>query len=184
VNAPILPPSLVVRNDGTVLQIATGFAFPFTIGGLPRIDVRMYDAHGFNVGVTYRGSERSAPWVTLYSLPGRPTDGLMDTFVDSEEELARTHDDLVVVSRRRFAVAFEGGRRALGMQVEVRGRRALDLPDTVPVRAWLVLLQTGGHYLKLRITCAEEHGRAGLRLLSDALREGVRPFLAVAPEAS
>ena len=59
-----------------------------------------------------------------------------------------------------------------------------DSPDTVSVRAWLVLLQSGPHYLKLRITCAEEHARAGLRILSEAMREAVRPFLEVAPEAS
>ena len=65
----MLPPGVVLGEDGDVFQRATGFSFPSRVAGLPRIDVRLYDALGASLGVTYRAGEDGEPWVTVFTSP-------------------------------------------------------------------------------------------------------------------
>lgn len=169
-----LPPGVVLGEDGDVFQRATGFSFPSRVAGLPRIDVRLYDALGASLGVTYRAGEDGEPWVTVFVFGARVGESLVTHFTEAEAELSRRYAGVFVLSRRRFAVAIEGAKRALGLELAARIPSGI---DTGGARAWLTLLQCGGVYVKLRVSSAERAANEARRLVADTYREVVRPFL-------
>lgn len=170
----MLPPGVVLGGDGELLQRATSFCFPLRIAGLPRIDVRLYDGLGASVGVTYRAGQDGDPWVTVFVFGARTGESLVAHFAEAEAELARRYAGLYVLTRRRFAVAVEDAKRALGLELEARVPAGLELGGA---RVWLTLLQSGDVYVKLRVSSAERSANDARRLLADTYREVVRPFL-------
>lgn len=181
--APMVAPQMVLCDDGCLRHLGSGFIFPPSLGALPRTEVKLYDDLEQGVGVTYRSSEAGRPWATLFVFPGRPGCGILDAFRGSEIELVSVHEEVVVRGRRRFAVSFEGARRALGMGLEVTAKCGpASLPE-VPIRAHLLVLQAANWFLKVRVTVVEEHARSGLALLSLALKETIRRYLSVLPES-
>lgn len=74
---PILPPTVLARRDGSLVQLPTGFVFPLTIASLTRLDVRIFDASGHSMGATYRASPNdgmrettSRVGATIRTIPG------------------------------------------------------------------------------------------------------------------
>lgn len=170
----MLPPGVVLAENGELLQLATGFSFPVRIAGLPRGDVRLYDGLGASVGVTYRAGHDGDPWVTVFVFGARAGESLGTHFTAAEAELSRRYTGLCVLTRRRFAVAVEEAKRALGLEIEARVPAGF---EGGAARAWLTLLQCGDIYVKLRVSSADRAATEARRLLSDTYREVVRPFL-------
>lgn len=170
----MLPSGVVLAESGEVVQQATGFSFPVRVSGLPRVDVRLYDGFGASVGVTYRAGQDGDPWVTVFVFGARSGESLVTHFKEAEAELSRRYAGLDVLTRRRFAVAVEGAKRALGLELEARVPAGLDVGGA---RVWLTLLQSSEVYVKLRVSSAERAATDARRLLTDTYREVVRPFL-------
>lgn len=179
----ILPPTVVMKRDGVLVQLPTGFAFPPAIASIPRSDVRVFDPAAYAIGATYRSADSLAPWATLLSFPSKGEGGIYEHFLEAEDEMAHLYRNATTLSQRRFAVAFEGAKRALGMSVEVSGACCRGLPDDTPAHGWLFVVQTGNWLLKARVSARAVERRLGTKLLESTIREAIRPFLETVVEA-